>query len=97
MGASVLAACIAGDFPFGSWLPVFNRGGYIEACATQQRDSYRVVTKGNATVVFTAMLHVDLEKMSLGSVFERVAHEDEIAAYGKVHETGQEAMSHEIG
>lgn len=97
MGASVLAACIAGDIPFGSWVPVFNRGGYIEACATHpQPDSYRVVTKGNATVVFTAMLRVDLDRMSLGSAIESVAHDDEIAAYGMVQETGQGAMSQEI-
>jgi diaminopimelate epimerase len=97
MGASVLAACITGRLPFGDWLSVFNMGGYISARATkEQHGSYRVVIKGNATFVFAATLHLDLEKMSLGSTFDGVAHDDEIVAYDKIHEIGQEVMSQNI-
>ena len=97
MGASALAACISGKLPFGSWFSVFNFGGYIAACATEQaNESYKISIKGNATFVFAATYSLDLDKMTLRKTLDGVTYDEEITAYERVHDKGRQVMTQDV-
>ena len=93
MGSSTLAASLAGYIPFGTWVSVFNRGGFVKTQAIREAgERYRILLQGNATYVFKASIPIDLDKMTASQSFPREECKAENDAYGSILTAGQEMM-----
>ena len=83
MAASTYAACLTGRVDWDAAVRVFNRGGLVEASATE---AAMVTIVGNATWEWSGSVAVDLDAGTAHDLVVTRRHDDEVAAWAALVE-----------